>query len=153
VASGDMIIQPRGYTITPETALFHGITNEMAQRDGVPIEQCLDTIANLIERNNLCLVAHNVAFDRQVVLNELLLAGRPTQRWSTLPTYCTVLKGMEFAKIPNPNRYFGGYKYPTLDELYRHFIPVAPAGSGPRHRVKTDIEMLLACFLCMKAPV
>lgn len=84
------IVRPDGWTIPPETTAIHGITTEEALAKGCPVVRVLEDLLRLARRADL-LVAHNVAFDHQVVriaLARFLPVELPW--WNLRPRFCTM---------------------------------------------------------------
>jgi DNA polymerase III epsilon subunit-like protein len=74
ISGADYIIKPDGFTISAEVSKVHGITNERAIREGVPVRIVLQEFNNLINQTSL-LVAHNMSFDSKIVGAEFIRAG------------------------------------------------------------------------------
>ena len=77
------VVTPDGFRIDAQAAAKHGITNERAIASG----RCLvEVLAEFIEdvtevlRNGGRLVAHNLSFDGEVLLNELVRSGYEDKR-------------------------------------------------------------------------
>ena len=64
IASAEHIVKPDGHTIPKAAAQIHGITTEIALRDGVDLSIALDAIGDGLKQATT-LVAHNVAFDEK----------------------------------------------------------------------------------------
>jgi len=84
------IIRPDGFTIPNQATQIHGITTERAAADGIALTSALSQLLNDITnyRPGL-LVAHNMAFDRPVLLAEYLRANL-AEPLTGLPTFCTM---------------------------------------------------------------
>lgn len=95
-ASLSMIVRPDGWTIPPEAAAIHGITQEIALRSGVDVEHVIRTFAHYLDLVDVAL-AFNMAFDRAVISLELIRLGesRPVE-WPDRPRLECV---MELAKV------------------------------------------------------
>ncbi len=112
----DLIIKPNGFDIPQTASNIHGITTEKALQCGVPIITAL-TILNDILINSDQLIAHNVQYDELIIKRESLLAGLPIEIISNIQKFCTMKQTMGICKIPST---YGGYKYPKLQESYKH---------------------------------
>lgn len=73
-SSVSLIVRPENWTISPGAAAVHGITQEIAERFGVPIRNAVETFLNLLVNAKKCL-AFNMAFDRDVMSIERIRLG------------------------------------------------------------------------------
>jgi DNA polymerase-3 subunit epsilon len=109
------LICPDGFIISEESINIHGITNEIAHRDGISINDLLSqlyTIFTSYDYNFTQLVAHNINFDINVLRSEMyrhdyklsinILSDIPTRM-------CTMIKSMNI---------MGVSKWPKLREAY-----------------------------------
>ncbi len=140
-----------------ENSQFHGITNEIADADGIEFAVILDNLAHDLAQCDT-IVAHNLAFDYNILLNHC---------WRFNPIlcdvlkskkqYCTMLHATPILKLPMPWMRGAGafksasapapiltYKYPSLRETHLYFFNDENAGA---HRADTDV---LACFKCFR---
>lgn len=139
------IVRPDGFVIPPETTRIHGISTEQAMRDGHPLHDVLFALQTRIETHQpTMLVAHNVGFDRPILLAEMLRAGISTQTLEHLPTYCTMVNSTNYCAMPGRR---GGFKWPTLDELYRKLFNQPHAGA---HDARADLIACARCFFQMQ---
>ena len=135
------LVQPVGYRSAAEAAAIHGITTERATRDGQPIETVLgDLLACLQTRAPQALVAHNVEFDRNVLLSELVRGGVDTSL-QRLPMVCTMKSTVEFCRMPGTCA--GQYKWPKLSELHQRVFGHGFAGE---HDAQADVEACVRCY-------
>jgi DNA polymerase-3 subunit epsilon len=110
------VIKPDGYDIPSEASNIHGITTEMAAKYGVSVHVALSAFDEF-KRLSALRVAHNIAFDDLVVSAAF---QRATQCVGTLVGYdsfCTMLAMTPICKFPGN---YGDYKWPKLQEAYRH---------------------------------
>lgn len=110
----DRLIRP-GVAIPPEATRVHGITDAHVA-DAPPFADSAEEILELFRQADVA-VGHNLDFDRQVLEVELLRLQRnknflPDQRFDTMKI-CT-----DICRLPGKN----GFKFPRLDETYRHFF-------------------------------
>lgn len=114
------LIQPEGWTIPPEATKIHGITQEKAQ-SGVPLKVAMEAFCRDISSSGK-IIAHNLAFDKQVVLNALRWRlSLPSVAWSPLADICTGILSTKELKLPfngNTHAFNFNYKMPSLKELY-----------------------------------
>lgn len=130
VDSRQFLIKPNSFYIP--NADFHGITQEIAMRDGVPLADVFDALKSVLPSVTL-VVAHNVDFDDNVLQAEMFRANELfLQRdWSLIPKFCTM-------------KTTTNSKWPRLIELYTRLFP----GEEPltQHRAASDAEMCARCY-------
>jgi len=84
------IIRPAGFTIPNGATAVHGITTEQALREGLDLSVVLQQLSQDTRTNSpSLLIAHNLQFDRPVLLAEYLRSGTG-QPFTSLPTHCTM---------------------------------------------------------------
>ena len=98
--------------IPEEVVAIHGISNEIAQSQGVPL---LSVLKEILEdfKHATVLVCHNVNFDLNVLRGELHRNNIKGNQYR-FKTFCTMLSSMKFCGI----YCWAGLKWPTLTELY-----------------------------------
>ena len=129
-----------------DAVAVHGITTERAQREGLPLKDVLEEFAadlSLAEH----VVGHNIDFDQHVVGAELCRLGMDFNALMDKPCTCTMKTTTNFCAIPNPNTYFGGYKWPSLQELYRKLFN---RDFENAHDDLADITATKDCFFELK---
>lgn len=134
------LVKPEGWTIPPESTRIHGIT-PAAAAEGVSLSVALNAFCTDIARAEH-IVAHNLSFDRQVVLNALKWRlGLKAVAWSPLADICTGVLSTNELKLTFPGRNSPGfYKMPSLKELYKAtFSTDEPPGA---HNSARDVEVL-----------
>jgi len=137
------IVRPDGFEIPKEASDIHGITTEHALAVGGPLDEVLMELFDDAADCGL-LVGHNVDFDRPIIGAELVRVGLPTvaSQWMAWPSVCTMKLGTDLCKLPG--RY--GYKWPKLEELYRHLFGRGFEGA---HRADQDMVATAECFFEM----
>ena len=141
-----VIIKPDGFSIPQDAASVHGITTERAQRDGLPLAEVLEDFAtdlSFAER----IVGHNIDFDQHIVGAELWRLGMDYNVLMNKPSTCTMKSSTDFCAIPSPNSYYGGYKWPSLQELYRKLFNREFVEA---HDALADITATKECFFELK---
>lgn len=142
IGAGDYLIKPEGFTISAEATRIHGISQERAQREGLPLEPVLTDFHQLIQQAQY-LVAHNMSFDEKIIGAEFLRQGLP----NLLPhknKICTMQGSTDFCAIPGPY----GYKWPKLSELYDRLFQ---AQFEEAHNAAVDIKATARCFWALRA--
>lgn len=133
------IIQPDGFIIPEAAVRVHRITTKRALSEGEPLSVTLESLLHDVDLHAPeLLVAHNMDFDRPILLSEFLRAGL-SDSLASLSTFCTMATTTKVCRIPRAG---GGYKWPTLDELHRHLFGTGFEGA---HDAGADV---LACAKC-----
>lgn len=93
---------------------IHGITQQMAEEQGVPLFEAMKHFAEMIKRAEATL-AHNESYDNLVVRHALKLLKRsivmPEKR------ICTMMMSKDYCRL-KPNFPGGDWKWPKLEEAY-----------------------------------
>jgi len=125
------IIRPNGFEIPKEASDIHGITQEIAIRDGVDSETVI-TYFNAMLAWSDSIVGHNIGFDCKIMGAELIRHGyndiKPDK-----PRFCTMLEG---------NKKHGG-KWPKLQELHKALFGTE---FEKAHDARADIEATAKCY-------
>ena len=141
ITSGNEIIKPEGFVIPVDASRVHGITTEVALREGKSLEQVLQSFLKDTEGIK-CFVGHNVSFDQRVVGAELHRLGI-ADTVSTARSLDTMIAATDFCKIPGTY----GYKWPKLIELHRKLFG---CDFEDAHDAMADITATKKCFFEMK---
>jgi DNA polymerase-3 subunit epsilon len=137
VASVEYTIKPDGFTIPEDAIRVHGISNELALREGIALATALAAIEADIGKAS-SLVAHNIAFDEKVLGAEFLRAGRANIVESR-PRLCTMLLSTNYCQLPGPR----GYKWPSLTALHSKLFDEPMVGA---HHALVDARACARCF-------
>lgn len=128
----------------PESATaIHHITNEMCKKNGVDITKALKDFnehAKLATR----LVAHNISFDKRMIVVESIRNNMLSVFTNSPAIYCTMKKTVNKCGIER--KFKDGtvyYKYPTLSELHEHLFQTIPKGA---HDAFNDVLICLRCY-------
>ncbi|MFM9970202.1 MAG: 3'-5' exonuclease [Burkholderiales bacterium] len=137
IEAAEFIIKPEGFTIPPDAAKVHGITTEMALREGAALAEVLAMIAKPMEEAAQ-LIAHNIDFDEKILGAELLRAAMPNivEKKKRL---CTMRSSTDYCRLPGPY----GYKWPKLFELYQKLFNESFDGA---HRALADVRACAKCY-------
>lgn len=118
----DLIVKPDGYTIPKQASDVHGITQDIAETYGVPLQVAVGVFVNLRARASL-LVGHNEEFDRFVMNVAIHRTGRTPSHPGPNRFYCTKNESTLLVNLPPTERMlragFNKPKAPTLTELTR----------------------------------
>ena len=139
ISKKDFIIKPNGFIINNDD--IHGIKHNYASMNGLALSDVINNIkADFI--NAELLVAHNVLFDKNVLLSELfrLKSNDLINHINKIKNYCTSKGCANFTKI----RFRNTYKQPKLSELYYCLFGKNIEGA---HNAIYDTENLMRCFV------
>ena len=123
---------------------IHKISKERATLEGRPGNEVFQAFLTALQSISV-VCAHNVAFDKPVVLAELLRHSIDIRAWPQIE-YCTCINTKELLKLPS--RYakpWDMYKLPKLVELYTFLY--SPAQAFEFHSAAGDVQCLVQCFL------
>ena len=130
------IIKPDNFSIPPIATSIHGITTKDAIKNGQSLNVVLDNLyQDIKEYNDVVLVAHNIKFDKNVLLAEVHRQGHSEleNKITSLDTYCTMKKGKDILNYR---------KYPKLIELYKHYTK----NTFRQHNALSDTKACAYCF-------
>lgn len=137
----DYIVKPDGFTIPQESSNLHGITTQRAISEGDDLRNVLNVFLMDLKKASY-VVGHNVDFDKKIIGAELIRLGE-TDLIQALPSICTMKAALDYCAIPG--KY--GFKYPTLQELYKKLFGVEFTDA---HNSAFDVESTEKCFWKMK---
>lgn len=143
IGKASYLVRPDGWTISQQVTDVHGITQEMAEADGIDLKDILWELVPLLTTNAAVdlVVGHNVVFDWAVIMAACMRVGMERLgRTMTCPRRrcCTMQETTEFCRLPGRR----GYKWPTLGELAATLgIPFST-----RHRAMADVECTASCW-------
>ena len=140
------IIYPQGFIITNEVENLTGITTSRAKGEGVNLRTVLNEFMDDLVDAEL-VIGHNIDFDKHVLGCELYRERLDYDTLLNKKSVCTMQRSTNFCAIPNPNSYYGGYKWPKLEELHRKLFGCNIFGA---HDALTDVEATKKCFYELK---
>jgi len=129
------IIKPQ-WEIPEESTKIHGITTEEAMKSGSPLS---DVILKFIEEEHDIMIAHNINFDFNVIMNAIIWDLRLSVPPDFKPRFCTMEAGKGICRIPYANG--RGFKPPKLSELYEVIMKRKPE-SNQLHNSMYDTKLL-----------
>lgn len=135
-----------GIPIPPEMTAIHGITDEMAQAEGIPALEMVDRFLGLVSKADL-IVGHNVSFDIRMM--RIAAARTMGEKWDNpLPIFCTMRKSTNHCRILSSKpRHPEDWKWPNLGEAVRHFFGEDHADA---HRARPDMEAARRIYFHLK---
>jgi DNA polymerase-3 subunit alpha len=140
IENQDYLIQPDGFNIPFDSEKIHGISTELAFRDGVPLRVAVSKFIEALAKAKF-IVGQNVDFDLNIMGAEFyrLQIDNPMPEMAVLDT-CTETTA-QLCQLPGGRG--GKFKLPTLTELHQFLFdePFAEA-----HNATADVEATTRCF-------
>lgn len=137
----DYLVKPDGFNIPYDAERIHGISTELATKEGVGIQEVLEKFKNALS-NAKFIVGQNVGFDVNIMGSEFYRynVDNLLSNLEVLDT-CTEVTA-EMLRLPGGRG--GKFKLPTLTELHEYLFhePFAEA-----HNATADVEATTRCFL------
>jgi DNA polymerase-3 subunit alpha len=141
IERADYLVKPDGFDIPYDSERIHGISTELAEAEGVPLEVVAQEFAAVLERSTF-VVGQNVDFDINIMGCEFYRLGMDTLL-TKLPVLDTCTETTaELCKIPGGRG--GKFKLPTLTELHQFLFGQA---FEEAHNATADVEATTRCFL------
>ena len=136
----DYLIQPDGFNIPYDAEQIHGISTELAAREGIPLEEVLRSFKEVLAKSDF-IVGQNVGFDVNIMGAEFYRQGLENglEKLPVLDT-CTE-RTASLCQIPGGRS--GKFKLPTLTELHEYLFEVPFAEA---HNATADVEATARCF-------
>ncbi|UKN02971.1 DNA polymerase III subunit alpha [Paracrocinitomix mangrovi] len=136
----DYLIKPDGFNIPFESEQIHGISTELAEQQGVPIQDVLQKFNEALSKAKF-VVGQNIGFDINVMGCEFYRYSveTPMIEMPILDT-CTE-KTAELCQLPGGRG--GKFKLPTLTELHEFLFGEA---FQEAHNATADVEATTRCF-------
>ncbi len=133
------LIKPNGFNIPFKAQDIHGISTELASRDGLELEKVVQEFLNAIKKSRF-LIGHNLKFDTNVLGAEFIRAGI-NPKLLDLPILDTCTQ--RTAKVTQIKGRGNAFKIPKLSEL--HFKLFAKEFEEA-HNASADVEASARCF-------
>lgn len=149
----NFIIKPDGWTIPEELQELTGITQEKAERFGVPMTLVLPAFLGMWRQANVHRVAHNEGFDMRMVRIELMRSpfGELADEWKAAPVFCTQAGCTNILNLPPTERMLAAGRHhpksPNLAEAYNYFTGEDLEGA---HNAANDIMACKAVYFGIK---
>lgn len=139
--SGNKIIKPEGFIIPKESSNIHGITTELASKEGSSLLDVLIVFKKMVDLSEF-IIGHNISYDEKIIRAEFLRKGMgdPLNKKNLI---CTKEGGVEICAIQGPY----GYKWPKLSELYQKLFGKDFSGA---HNALADVTATADCFWEMR---
>lgn len=133
-----VLIQPSGWTISPEITAINGLTTEKCAAEGVPVREALQAYTSLVLDGHV-VVAYNAQFDTKVMRGEFRRAGMD-DLFEQTPNIC-VMRACKSLGVEKAGPKKGGF--PKLSDACRHFFGKEPA---EQHTSLADATSCLLVF-------
>ncbi len=141
IERNDFLIQADGYNIPYDAERIHGISTNLANAQGISMEEGLQLFAEALEKTTF-IVGQNLGFDINIMGCELHRLGIETSL-HTLPILDTCTEATaKLCQIPGGRG--GRFKLPTLTELHQHLFQTA---FNEAHNATADVAATTRCFL------
>lgn len=127
---------------------IHKISKNISKNRGLFMKDMLE-IFNICLESSDRIVAHNLPFDKKMLMVEYIRNGINPNVWALKSEYCTMRKSTGICKLPHKS-YKGTkslYKYPSLSELYKFYFDCEPSGV---HNSLIDILVCLRCYYMLE---
>ena len=137
--------------LTPKSVEIHGITRDVIEKRGIPIEKALYAFKCAL-RTSDCSIGHNLSFDKRLLIVESIrnkgfdANDNSVVQFRFNKEFCTMLNSVDVCKIKMFRKDGSGsfyYKYPTLLELHEHLFQTKPHNA---HDSKVDVIVCLRCY-------
>ncbi|MEN8966202.1 MAG: PHP domain-containing protein, partial [Polaribacter sp.] len=137
----DFLIQPDDFNIPYDAERIHGISTELAEKEGISLEKGLSLFNDVLQKAKF-IVGQNVEFDLNIMGCEFHRQATETTL-NKLPILDTCTeKTALLCQIPGGRG--GKFKLPTLTELHKHLFGIDFAEA---HNATADVEATTRCFL------
>ncbi|MBT8284179.1 MAG: DNA polymerase III subunit alpha [Flavobacteriaceae bacterium] len=136
----DYLIKPEGYDIPYDAEQIHGISTQLAEKEGIPLTEALELFNAALGKTRF-VVGQNVGFDINITGAEYHRAGVETALLN-LPVLDTCTEDTALlCQIPGGRG--GKFKLPTLTELHEHLFQEL---FSEAHNAAADVEATSRCF-------
>lgn len=150
IASMDVIVKPKGWTIPAEVSAIHGITQELAMDVGIPEETAVEMLLSLWAQRTR--VAHNEPFDARIFRIACMRhAPEFADPWKAGKAECTQQLSTPILKLPPTEKMkaagFNKNKSANLGEAYEFFTGRKLENA---HSAMADTRACLDVYLAIK---
>lgn len=137
----DFIIKPEGFNIPYDAEKIHGISTELANENGVSLQEALIAFNIALSKANF-VVGQNINFDIQILGCEFHRSDIHSDLLSKkILDTCTEVTA---SLLQLPGGRGGRFKLPTLTELYYYLFNTQ---FQEAHNATADVEATSRCFL------
>jgi len=132
------LVKPDGFAIPKVSEKIHGVTTEIATKDGYDIKFVLREFNIVLTKANI-VVAHNIEFDNNIVGSEMLRYSIATKLFDKV-IVDTKTESTEYCALLGQD---GNYRWPTLENLY---FKLFNDNISDSYDIVTDLEATSRCF-------
>ena len=132
------IVYPENWAIPEDSTAIHGISHLQAVEQGVPLKNAM---IEFISENYDIMVAHNMNFDENVLVNAIRWDMATLFEGFTKPRYCSMNLTRSMCNLKYHNNW-GGTKPPKLKELYEIVMKKTP-DETKLHSSAYDVALLV----------
>jgi DNA polymerase-3 subunit alpha len=140
---------PSDIEISAKITEITGITRDLLDQKGIPIQQALDDFLHTMRKADLY-VAHNIEFDWAIISIEASRLSHTLTKFlhdsSPKKRYCTMQNTKDLCKIERVNSFGVYYKFPSLAELYEYIFKTSTKDLR-LHDALEDVRCCLKCFI------
>ena len=136
------VIRPDNFTIPFNAEKVHGITTELALKEGADLREVLQKFAAAVARSQV-IAGHNVDFDQMIVGAEFIRMEMEDPAREKVHL-CTKTESVDYCAIPGGLG--GGFKWPQLGELH---MKLFGEGFDEAHNASADVIATARCFFEM----
>lgn len=137
----DFLIRPEGFNIPYDSEKVHGISTELAENEGVSLEEVLEQLNQVLQKTKI-VAGHNVGFDLNVIGCEFFRKNFETPLFEKKVLDTCTEQTAELCKLPGGRG--GKFKLPTLTELHEFLFDQSFVEA---HNATADVEATSRCFL------
>jgi DNA polymerase-3 subunit epsilon len=138
------IVKRDNFNIT--NPAFHGITNKISNVEGTLFQIVMLDFYEALKRSSM-IVAHNILFDYNVLLNHLYRYNMQCifEEFFLKQKFCTSFESTNLLQLPMSftTKY---YKYPSLQELYSFYFKKKIVNA---HEAEADVKACADCFVLL----
>jgi DNA polymerase III epsilon subunit-like protein len=127
-------------TISEGAFQVHGLDISQCHLAGKDLIEVLITFQGMVQMADV-IIAHNINFDRNVIVSEYLREGLKLLIRKTSLKLCTMQSTTDLLAIPNK---WGSFKWPNLQELHTYLFN---KGFEDAHDAMADVEATKKCFI------
>lgn len=137
----DFLIRPEGFNIPYDSEKVHGISTELAENEGVSLEEVLEQLNQVLQKTKI-VAGHNVGFDLNVIGCEFFRKNFETPLFEKKVLDTCTEQTAELCKLSGGRG--GKFKLPTLTELHEFLFDQSFVEA---HNATADVEATSRCFL------
>lgn len=141
----ETLIKPDGWKVPTEKFFIdNNMSTERCEKFGVPVFEALRELQDSLKKCKYK-IAHNLNFDKRILLKELELANVEPALFKFKKEHCTMLTNVKF--VGALNRWGNPGKWPKLEELYRKLFNKEMEDA---HDALADVSQTGECFFELK---